>query len=165
MKKQAPSATLKKVVVQFADRTSVNGYLNPAKLGKSEVFELLTQDGEHQEIAIKDVRGVYFVREFTSNFSPERKAFLSRPKMDGLWIRVRFRDNDLLEGVVPNDLLVFLDSGVQITPPDPNGETQRMFIPRAAITEMRVLGVVGIARRRAAAPPAAGEEQPLLFKK
>jgi hypothetical protein len=163
MKKQAAPATLKKVVVVLADRSAVRGYLNPSLLGKTETFDLLTQDGEHRNVATEDVRSVYFVREFTPNYEPERKAFLSRPKLDGLWVRMKFHDNDTLEGVVPNDLLAILDSGVHITPPDLQCDTQRMFIPRAAIVEMKVLGVVGIARRRAEPVAAGAAAQPRLF--
>jgi hypothetical protein len=164
MKKQAAASTLKKVVVLLSDKSAINGYLSAARLGQTETFDLLTQDGEHREISLSDVRSVYFVREFTNNYEPERKAFLSRPKLDGLWVRMKFRDNDVLEGVVPNDLLMMLDSGVHITPPDLHGDTLRMFIPRSALTEMKVLGVVGIARRKpAAAAAAAGAAQPRLF--
>lgn len=127
------------------------GYLNPAKMGEAEAIDLLTPEGEHRSLAIKDVRSIYFVREFTDNFEPERKVFLSRPKLEGLWVRLKFRDNDCIEGVVPNDLLSLLDRGVQITPPDLHGPTLRIFIPRTALTEMTVLGVVGIARRKPAA--------------
>ena len=148
----------------LADSSAVPGYVNPSKLGKTEAFDLLTQDGEHREVSLDEVRCVYFVREFTSNYALERKAFLSRPKLDGLWVRLKFRDSDTLEGVVPNDLLALLDSGVHITPPNMQGDTQRMFIPRAAITEMKVLGVVGVARRpRAAAAAAVVSAQPGLF--
>jgi hypothetical protein len=164
VKKQAASSTLKKVVVVLADSSAVPGYVNPSKLGKTEAFDLLTQDGEHREVSLDDVRCVYFVREFTANYAPERKAFLSRPKLDGLWVRLKFRDSETLEGVVPNDLLALLDSGVHITPPDIQGDTHRMFIPRTAITEMKVLGVVGVARRpRAVAAAAASAAQPTLF--
>ena len=164
VKKQAASSTLKKVVVVLADSSAVPGYVNPSKLGKTEEFDLLTQDGEHREVSLDKVRCVYFVREFTQNYALERKAFLSRPKLDGLWVKLKFRDSETLEGVVPNDLLALLDSGVHITPPDMQGETQRMFIPRAAITEMKVLGVVGVARRpRAVAATAATSDQPGLF--
>lgn len=148
----------------LADGSALPGYVNPSKLGKTEEFDLLTQGGEHREMSLEDVRCVYFVREFTPNYAPERKAFLSRPKLDGLWVRLKFRDSETLEGVVPNDLLALLDSGVHITPPDMQGDTQRMFIPRAAITEMKVLGVVGVARRpRVAAAAAAVSSQPGLF--
>jgi Family of unknown function (DUF6982) len=160
VKVRIPASTHKKIVVRFLDRTCVRGYLNPSKLGDGESLELLTQDGEHRNIAVKDVRSIYFVREFADDFEPERKAFLSRPKLDGLWVRLKFRDDDTIEGVVPNDLLSLLDRGVQITPPDLHGTTLRIFIPRTALTEMTVLGVVGIARRKPAAAPHA---QPGLF--
>jgi hypothetical protein len=101
------------------------------------------------------------VRDFSDDFEPERKAFLSRPKLDGLWLRLRYLDGETLEGVVPNDLLSLLDNGVQITPPDVNSTTDRIFIPRTALSEITVLGVVGIARRKPAAAPVAA--QPRLF--
>jgi hypothetical protein len=144
--------------VRFLDRNVLRGYLNPGKLGAAETLELLTPEGEQRSFDVKDVRSIYFVREFADDFEPERRAFLSRPKLDGLWVRLKFRDEDTIEGVVPNDLLSLLDRGVQITPPDLHGTTLKIFIPRTALTEMTVLGVVGIARRKPAAPA-----QPGLF--
>jgi len=144
--------------VRFLNRSVLRGYLNPTKIGEEETVELLTREGEQRNFTLKEVRSIYFVREFADDYEPERKAFLSRPKMDGLWVRLKFRDEDTIEGVVPNDLLSLLDRGVQITPPDLHGTTLRIFIPRTALTEMMVLGVVGIARRKPAALP-----QPGLF--
>ena len=161
VKLRTPASTLKKVVVLLLDRTTRRGYLNPGKLGDADTIDLLTPEGEHRNFAVKDVRSVYFVRDFTDDFEPERKAFLSRPKLDGLWVRLKFRDNESIEGVVPNDLLSLLDRGVQITPPDLHGTTLKIFIPRTALSEMTVLGVVGIARRKPAAP--ATPPQPGLF--
>ncbi|HXC33954.1 MAG TPA: hypothetical protein VNZ56_15860 [Verrucomicrobiae bacterium] len=146
--------------MRFLDRKAIRGYLNPSKLGNAETVDLLTPEGEHRDLDMKAVRSIYFVREFTEDFEPERKAFLSRPKLEGLWVRLKFRDEDTIEGVVPNELLSLLDHGVQITPPDLHGTTLRIFIPRTALTEMTVLGVVGIARRKAAVP---AQHQPGLF--
>jgi hypothetical protein len=160
VKVRTPASTHKKVVVRFLDRKAIRGYLNPSKLGDADTVDLLTPEGEHYGLAMKDVRSIYFVREFNEDFEPERKAFLSRPKLDGLWVRLKFRDEDTIEGVVPNDLLSLLDHGVQITPPDLHGTTLRIFIPRTALTEMTVLGVVGIARRK---PAVAAPPQPGLF--
>ena len=151
MKNRAPASTLKKVVVLLLDRKAVRGYLNPSGLGDAEKIEVLTLDGEQESLRLADVKSVYFVREFKDPFEPERKTFLSRPKLDGLWVRLRFRDDDSMEGIVANNLLELLDTGVRLTPPDLHGNVLHMFIPRTALAEMKVLGVVGVARRSARA--------------
>jgi hypothetical protein len=128
--------------------------------------ELLTREGEHKTVPLGDVKAVYFVKEFSDPFEPDRKTFLSRPKLDGLWVRLRFRDNDEMEGLVSNNLVELLDKGIRLTPPDLHGNTMWVFIPQNALTEMKVLGVVGVARRaprEKAAAAKAAEAQPKLF--
>jgi hypothetical protein len=144
------------------DKQALRGYLSPTRLGQADPIDVLTPEGEHEQIPLAKVRAIYFVREFSDDFEPERKAFLSRPKLDGLWVRLSFTDGDILEGVVPNDLLSLLDNGLQITPPDLNSSTDRIFVPRGALSEVTVLGVVGIARRKPTAAAAAAN-QPRLF--
>jgi hypothetical protein len=163
VKDRAPASTRKKVVVSLMDRGHLQGYLNPASLARAEAFDLLTPDGEHVSVAIASVKSVYFVREFPDVFQPERKVFLSRPKLDGLWVRLRFRDEDVMEGIVANDLLDLLDNAVQLTPPNLHGNTLRLFIPRSALAEMKVLGVVGAARRTPRAAGAVAASQSKLF--
>ena len=159
MKARAAASTHKKVVVTFSDHTTLQGYVNPTRL-PDDPLDVLTTNGEHREVPLKEIRAVYFVRDFTEDYEPERKVFFSRPKLDGLWVRLKFRDNETLEGVVNNDLLALLDSGIQITPPDLNGAAVRIFVPRSALSEVTVLGVVGVARRK---PTAAAPAQPKLF--
>jgi hypothetical protein len=155
---------MKKVIVERADRTASRGYLNPSRLGRDELLDFLTAAGDRLSIPLKEVRCVYFVREFTDDYQPARKAFLSRPKLDGLWVRLKFKDNDTLEGIVANNLLDLLDRGVHLTPPDLHGDAVRLFIPRAALAEMSVLGVVGVQRRVARRAEAAeAARQPKLF--
>jgi hypothetical protein len=150
-------------MVLLLDRGHLKGYLNPAALARAEAFDLLTPDGEHVSVAMASVKSVYFVREFPDVFQHERKVFLSRPKLDGLWVRLRFRDEDVMEGIVANDLLDLLDNAVQLTPPDLHGNTLRLFIPRSALAEMKVLGVVGAARRTPRAAGAVAASQSKLF--
>ena len=159
LKTKVQASSHKKVIVETLDRESIRGYLNPSQLGQGPAVDLLTQAGEHREIQLEGVRSIYFVRDFTDDFEPERKTFFSRPKLDGLWVRLKFRDNETLEGVVPNNLLDLLDRGVQITPPDLNGPSMRIFIPRSALTELTVLGVVGMQRRTQPKAVAAGQSK------
>jgi hypothetical protein len=141
------TASNKKAVVQLLDRTAIKGYVNPSGLAQAASLDLLTPDGERRSIALPSVRTIYFVREFGEPYQLERKTFLSRPKINGLWVRLRFCDEDVIEGLAANDLVELLDAGIQLTPPDLHGNTIRLFVPRTAIEEMKVLGVVGIARR------------------
>lgn len=147
------------MIIELLDKKLVPGYLNPSRLTQAETIDLLSPEGTHEEVSLAKVRAVYFVRDLDNDIHMGRKSFLSRPKLDGLWVRLRFRDGDSLEGVIPNDLLGLQDNGLQITPPDFNSNTDRIFVPRSALTEFTVLGVVGIARRK----PTTKAVQPGLF--
>ena len=134
----------------------VKGYLNPSSLGRAEVIELLTPEGERRSISIEEVKSVYFVREFDTPFQLEQKTFLSRPKLEGLWVRLRIRDEDVMEGIVSSDLVDLLNSGVRLTPPDVRGNTLHLYVPSSALLEMKGLGVVGVGRRGRRMPADAG---------
>jgi hypothetical protein len=160
LKTKTPASTHKKVIIELLEKKLLRGYLNPTQLPRAEGIDLLTPNGEHEEVPLGKVRAIYFVRDLQQEIEMERKSFLSRPKLDGLWVRLRFRDGESLEGVIPNDLLGLQENGLQMTPPDFNSNTDRIFVPRTALTEFTVLGVVGIARRK---PAAAAAAQPRLF--
>jgi hypothetical protein len=49
---------------------------------------------------------------------------------------------------MPNDLMQIGAEGFLINPPDTRSNTQRIFVPRSALTEMIVLGVIGERIRR-----------------
>ena len=153
------ATTHKKVVVRKMDRDSVNGYVNATFVADGKV-EVMNTAGKVVAIELRDIKGVYFVREFSDSESLGRKTFTSRPRMEGLWVRLRFRDNEVIEGMMPNDLLQDGGDGFSIIPPDPHSNTQRIFVPRSALTEMTVLGVIGEKVRR---KPAAEETQETLF--
>jgi len=132
----------KKVIVRKMDRDSVTGYVG-ATLITDGKLELLNTAGNVVMIELREVKGVYFVREFGDSESMPRKTFASRPRTEGLWVRLRFRDNEIIEGMMPNDLVQEGLDGFLIVPPDTGANTQRIFVPRQALAEMTVLGVIG----------------------
>ena len=136
------ATTHKKVIVRKMDRDSVNGYVTAAFVLDGKV-ELMNTAGNVVTLDLRDVKGVYFVREFGDSETLTRKTFTSRPRVEGLWVRLRFRDNEVIEGMMPNDLLQEGSDGFSIIPPDAQGNTQRIFVPRSALAEMTVLGVIG----------------------
>jgi hypothetical protein len=133
------TSTSKKVLVERFDRETLPGFVNPTAWLTNEGLEMLTTSGAVTVVPYVDVKAVYFVREFTDSV-PGRRAFASRPRTGGLWLRLSFRDGDVLEGVMPNNLLQIEPAGVHILPPD---SAQRVFVPRAALSGIQVLGVVG----------------------
>lgn len=157
-------STHKKVIVRKMDRDSIHGYVAPAHFVVEGKLELLNTAGKVVQIELADVKGVYFVREFAESESFARKTFVTRPRSEGLWVRVKFRDNEVLEGMMPNDLTHIAPEGYLIIPPDTRANTQRIFIPRSALAEMSVLAVIGGAQtRRRRAPAAADVRQTQMF--
>jgi hypothetical protein len=92
----------------------------------------------------------------------QRKTFTTRPRVEGLWVRLRFRDAEMLEGLMPNDLTQVRAEGVFLNPPDTRGNVQRIFVPRSAVSELTVLAVIGSAGKRRRRNEAASQT-PLLF--
>ena len=153
-------STHKKVIVRKFDRDSLQGYVGPAFISEGKL-ELLNTAGKVVLIDLAEVKGVYFVRAFDEAEGVARKTFATRPRTEGLWVRMKFRDSDVLEAMMPNEITALLPEGYLVTPPDTRANTQRIFVPRAALASLTVLAVIGGAqakRRRAAAAPAGQEE-------
>jgi len=136
-------STHKKVIVRKMGRDSISGYVSPAHFVVEGKLELLNPSGKVVLIDLGEVKSVDFVRDFTDTAATGRKTFTSRPRTDGLWVRLKFTDNDVLEGLMANDLTLIMPEGYLITPPDTRGNTQRVFVPRSALQEMNVLAVIG----------------------
>ncbi len=159
------ASSRKKVILRRTNGTSeatiVPGYLPPSGFvsgtGRAAVLELLDLDGRVVPIPLREVRMVSFVREFNTgdHTNPERllrKTFLARPRAEGLQLRVTFHDGDILEGLATNDISLLdaalEDAGIQMAPPDTRSNTQRIYIPRAAIADLTILATIGAARSK-----------------
>lgn len=158
-------STNKKVLVARFDRESLSGFVNPQSYLLAEGLELLTQEGTISIVPYHDIKLVCFVRDFHQGEPrKELRLFTTRPKMEGLWIRMQFRDGDAMDGVLPNNLLQFDSQGFSVIPPDPGFQNQRIFVPKAALSAMQVLGVVG-SPLRIKKPKPTPKEQIELFGK
>jgi hypothetical protein len=155
-------STHKKVLVRKLDRDSVNGYVAPANFVHEGKLELLNTTGNVIAIDLREVKVVYFVREFGESDTPSRKTFTTRPRTEGLWVRLRFKDGDILEGMMPNDLLQASADGYLVNPPDLRGNTQRIFVPRSALESLTVLAVIGATRRRRRGMPTDTRQVPMF---
>ncbi|MGA7930320.1 MAG: hypothetical protein WCA20_30535 [Candidatus Sulfotelmatobacter sp.] len=156
-------STHKKVIVRKMDRDSVSGYVSPTQFVNEGKLELLNTSGNVVAMDLREIKGVYFVREFGDSESLTRKTFTSRPRSEGLWVRLRFKDNEILEGLMPSDLTQNLPEGYLVNPPDQRSNTQRIFVPRTALESLSVLAVIG-ATRRPRRGPADDQRQVPMFE-
>jgi hypothetical protein len=157
-------STTKKAIIRRYDKEPLRGYLNPVSFLQHTGVELLSAEGNIATIPYPDIKSISFVRDFDPSPAPERQVFQNRPKMEGLWVRLRFRDGDLMEGVIPNNLLLLEHYGINVVPPDSYGNQQRVFVPRTSLETVEVLGVVGSPLKKPKAKPAAGKDQIGLFE-
>ncbi len=151
-------STTKKAIVRRFDREPLSGYVNSASFLQSGGVELLTLDGNVAAVPYTEIKTISFVRDFTAPDPMERRLFNTRPKTEGLWVMLQFRDGDALEGIMPNNLLQVEQYGFSVIPPDPSSNQQRVFAPREALRAVEVLGVVGSPLRRRKIKPAAKEQ-------
>ena len=155
-------STAKKVIVRRFDRENLIGFVNAFSYLQPTAIELLKPDGALVFLPYEEVKSVCFVKDFEAE-SETRKIFMTRPKLEGLWVRMLFRDGEVLDGILPNNLLAWEIAGYTVTPPEPDANNQRVFVPRSALKSIQVLGVVGspLTAKRKKAPP--GPDQPTLF--
>jgi hypothetical protein len=151
-------STHKKVIVRKLGRDSLSGYVSPQFLVEGKL-ELLNPAGKVVLIDLAEIKNVDFVRDFSEMASIGRKTFTNRPRTEGLWVRLRFIDNDVLEGMMANDLTQVIPEGYLITPPDTRGNVQRIFVPKAALEEMTVLAVIGRPEARRKPTPETAQER------
>ena len=136
-------STYKKVVVRRLDREVIKGFVDGASFLKPNAIEMLDREGRALTVPLAEIKGVFFVREFDGNPQrSERKLFESRPRTAGLWVQMTFKDRETLEGLLPGNLIELGPEGFLVTPADPYSNNLKIFVPRGALSDISVLGVI-----------------------
>lgn len=159
------ASTNKKVLVARFDKAALEGFAQLPEGLTPQGLDVLSQAGAVTRVPLADLRAVCYIREFGDEETwRKHRVFQSRPKAPGLWVRLRFRDGEELEGVMPNNLLAD-PGGFTVTPPDPTFQNQRIFAPREAVTAVEVLGVIGspLRKPKKKAVPGDAEKQLEMF--
>ncbi|ACO33897.1 hypothetical protein ACP_0514 [Acidobacterium capsulatum ATCC 51196] len=137
------------------------------------MVELLDLESKVALVAAQEIKWVCYVRDFNSGEvnNPERllrKTFAGRPRIEGVHLRLKLTDGDVIEGVAANDRSLLGAEGVFLLPPDTRSNTQRMWIPVTAIAELEAMAVVGSAKKKMVSArvdgAAAAADQPELFE-
>lgn len=165
----------KKVVVRTFTGSRLWGYLPQGGFLREDSVNLMVVDGHVNSIDISQIKSIAYVKDFNLDdmIDPERigrRSFPARPRGDGLWLKLTFRDDDTLEGLSTVDIVfadtLLHDRGIFLTPPDARANTQRLFVPRAALRSIEVRGFVTAPSKRLPAKTSSRstpDTQPRLF--
>ncbi|MBZ5522485.1 MAG: hypothetical protein LAP21_09620 [Acidobacteriia bacterium] len=146
--------SLVKTVVHFEDGTLAKGFLHDAEgvveralesgMGSlpDTVVELQLVAGGRAPIDLSAAKAVFFVKTFEGRADyTEIKFFQAHPKIAGLWVRVRFLDNEVSEGIVHNSLDFIEKPGFFMKPPDPRSNNRMVYVLKKSLVDFQVLGI------------------------
>ncbi len=98
--------------------------------------------GEVVKVPQGDLKALFFVKAFEGRaHSKEVKNFETGPSTGGLWVRVKFYDNEWTEGVAPNSILFLSGPGFFLKPPDPHSNNEMVYVVKSSLVEFLVRGV------------------------
>ncbi len=155
----------KKVILRRFAGDPLCGYLPAGAFVRTDatspLLDLLDPSGRVVPISLADIKMISYVRDFNlqDSINPERllrRSFLARPRNEGLWLRMTFRGGDLLEGIAPIDLSllsnIIEDLGLHLIPPDTRSNTQRIFVPGSALSDLQLIAIITTPSRRKPLP-------------
>jgi hypothetical protein len=129
---------LTKIIVRYADGWIIKGYTHNFSPDKS-TFRITPVDPKVSngpiEVHLKDVKGIFFVRDFMGNGSyREQKTFPNGAKINGRKVEVTFKDKEVMIGSFwgydPNC------HGFFLYPSDPNSNNLKVFIVYKAVSKI-----------------------------
>ncbi len=143
-----------RVVIRYENH-AVRGFADASELGTLE--QLLRNDSPYplesirlkllnsdtiQEVPTKEAKAVFFVKTFDGDLRHRALHFHEHaPTVPGLWVRVYFQDNEMIEGIISNTKDFVLEAGFFLRPTDPNGNNKLVYVLKGGLKDFHVLGM------------------------
>jgi hypothetical protein len=130
-----------KIVVRYADGRIIKGYTHDFSPEKPN-FHITLVDPTFSngpiEVQVKDLKGIYFVRDFLGNRAyKEQKTFPNGAKITGRKVEVTFKDKEVMIGSVwgydPKR------PGFFLFPSDPHSNNLNIFVLSRAVSKVDYL--------------------------
>lgn len=145
----------RKVVAHVLGGKLIKGYLSAEQPHDLEhtLRRHLVRNGAHLPIipheseseisvGLDSLKALYFVKSFEGRTDyQEVKFFDSHPVVEGLWVQVRFADDEVTEGILQNSLRFLVEPGFLLKPPDPLSNNEYVYVLKKSLKDFRILGV------------------------
>jgi hypothetical protein len=143
-----------KVVIQFGNAVikgylktpegeSVEDLLHNAPKSAPESLRIHRLDtNEVEDIEMRNAKAVFYVNTFEGDAQHTPLQFhLRAPMIHGIWVRIDFRDGEVIEGIVHNSIRYLVDEGFFVIPTDPGSNNKLIYVLKSSIKDYRVLGM------------------------
>ncbi len=130
------------VIARTRQGQLIPGYLDKGRLLVRGILKMSDANGEPLPVDLHKLKGLFFVRDFTGDSDYiEEKTLISDPDRRGLKSRIRFEDNESLEGVTENSLELLVNPGFFFWPGDPKSNNRLIYVVKSALIGFTVLDV------------------------
>jgi hypothetical protein len=122
---------------------TVEELLSHAPPSSPESFRLRHLESDKvEEISAEDVKAVFYVNSFEGDSDHKELNFHSRaPIVHGIWVRLQFRDSEVMEGIIYNSIRYLVDPGFFLLPTDPDSNNRLVYVRKNWLSDYRVLGM------------------------
>lgn len=140
------------MVIQYGDKLikgvaltqnaiSFETLLRQPSVGLTHIRLRLLDSDSVEDFSILNAKAIFLVKSFDGDSQRNVLHFHNfTPVMRGLWVRVEFHDNEVMEGIVCNDKSYVLDPGFLMIPTDPGTNNKLAFILKDKLKNFEVLG-------------------------
>ena len=102
----------------------------------------IVDTGEVKQVPVENAKAIFFVKTFDGDLRHRALHFHENaPVMEGLWVRVRFHDGEVIEGIISNTHDHVLKTGFFMMPTDPNGNNKLIYVLKSRLKDFNVLGI------------------------
>jgi hypothetical protein len=130
-----------KLVVRLKDGRVLRGNLSAATLTRGQL-SMTTVAGEAFTVDVEKLKAVFFVRTYEGDKGYfENKLLESDPERHGLRVRVRFDDDETMEGVAENSIDLLQGPGFFLWPADGGANNQLIYVVKSALLGFKVIGI------------------------
>ena len=131
---------LGKVVIHTRDHKIHRGFSKKEFIGKN--VRILDENGNESTFPLKDLKAVFFVKEFNGDPAYDEVLFLKKEKpRPWLWVHVEFEDGEMIEGKIRNSEEIINGSdGFFVWISDEYANSESVYIVKNSIRKFNIMG-------------------------
>jgi hypothetical protein len=131
---------LGKVVIHTREHKIHRGFSKKEFIGDD--VRILDESGDEYTFAVKDLKAIFFVKEFNGDPAYDEVLFLRKEKpRPWLWVHVEFEDGEIIEGRIENnEEIINGTNGFFVWISDEYANSQSVFVVKNSIRKFKIMG-------------------------